>query len=89
MSSENVISVKAFFSDRIRSGCLVPYQKSHFLVSFSNSIIRSGLRIKISTMKGLFSRLNFRPLRSSQIYERVNRDVLPLTSKRLKYLCTF
>ena len=41
MLSENVISEKAF-SDHIRSGFLVLYQKSRFLMSFSNSR-RSGL----------------------------------------------
>ena len=39
---ENVLLEKAF-SDSIRSGFLVPYQKSRFLKTFSNSIIRSGL----------------------------------------------
>ena len=39
--SEKAISEKAF-SDHIRSGFLVPYQKSRFLISFPNSI-RSGL----------------------------------------------
>ena len=38
---ENVLLEKAF-SDSIRSGFLVPYQKSRFLIIFSNSII-SGL----------------------------------------------
>ena len=42
MLSENVLSEKAF-SDHIRSEFLVPYEKSRFLISFSNSI-RSGLR---------------------------------------------
>ena len=41
MLSENVILDKAY-SDNIRSGFLVPYEKSRFLISFSNSI-RSGL----------------------------------------------
>ena len=39
--SENIVSEKAF-SNHIRSGFLVPYQKSRFLIPFSNSI-RSGL----------------------------------------------
>ena len=38
---ENVLLEKAF-SDSIRSGFLVPYQKNRFLITFSNSI-RSGL----------------------------------------------
>ena len=41
--SENVFLEKAF-SDNIRSGFLVPYQKSRFLISFSNSV-RSGQTI--------------------------------------------
>ena len=40
MLSANVISEKAF-SDHIKRGFLVPYPKSHFLISFPNSI-RSG-----------------------------------------------
>ena len=39
---ENVLLEKAFSDDSIRSGFLVPYQKSRFLITFSNSI-RSGL----------------------------------------------
>ena len=39
-------------------------------------------------MKGSLSHLNFRPLRTSKIYEQVNRDV-PLARKELKYLCSF
>ena len=39
---ENVLLEKAFY-DSIRSGFLVPYQKSRFLITFSNSI-KSGLR---------------------------------------------
>ena len=35
--------IEKAFSDSIRSGFLVPYQKSRFLMRFSNSI-RSGLR---------------------------------------------
>ena len=35
----------------------------------------------MNTMKKSFSHLNFRPLRSSSIYEQVNRDVVPLTVK--------
>ena len=42
---ENVLLEKAY-SGGIRSGFLVPYQKSRFLITFSNSI-RSGLRIEI------------------------------------------
>ena len=34
MSSENVILEKAF-SDNIRSGFLVPYQKSRFLIQYN------------------------------------------------------
>ena len=42
MLSENVISEKTF-SNHIRSGVLVPNQKSRFIIPFSNKI-RSGLR---------------------------------------------
>ena len=48
---ENVLLEKAF-SDSIRSGFLVPYQKSRFLITFSNSI-RSGLKEKIRTLVDL------------------------------------
>ena len=43
--SENFIRkclIGKAFSDSIRSGFLVPYEKSRFLITFSNSI-RSGL----------------------------------------------
>ena len=40
--SEYVISEKAF-SGHVRSGFLVPYQKSRFLISFSNSIRSAAL----------------------------------------------
>ena len=40
---ENVLLEKAF-SDSVRSGFLVPYQKSRFLITFSNSI-RSDLKL--------------------------------------------
>ena len=62
MLSENVILEKAF-SDNIRSGFLAPYQKSCFLISFSNSI-RSGLmplfsrKIKIRTHTNYFEHPN-------------------------------
>ena len=39
---------KKAFSDPIRSGFLVPYQKSRFLISFSNSI-RSGLTLGLGS----------------------------------------
>ena len=45
MLSENVILEKAF-SDNVRSGFLVPYQKSRFLISFSNNIRSGKLRAK-------------------------------------------
>ena len=44
---ENVLLEKAF-SDSIRSGFLVPFQKSRFFITFSNSI-RSGLIKKIAS----------------------------------------
>ena len=39
------------------------------------------LRVKINTMKGLFSHLNFRPLRSLPIYEQVNIETYLLLVK--------
>ena len=45
MLSENVVLEKAF-SDNVRSGFLVPYQRSRFLISFSNSIRSGKLRAK-------------------------------------------
>ena len=44
----------------------------------SNSEIEDKilLTIKINTKKGSFSRLNFRPLRTSLIYKQINRDVI-------------
>ena len=38
MLSENVISSEKTFFDRIRSGFLVPDQKSRFLISFFKSL---------------------------------------------------
>ena len=58
------------------------------LIFFKSNLKQILLRIKINTMKGLFSHLKFRPLRSSPIYEQVNRDV-PLTRKEQKYVCSF
>ena len=56
MLSENVISEKAF-SDHIRSGFLVPDQKSRFLISFLNSI-RSGLTCNARSSFVFFLSLN-------------------------------
>ena len=49
---ENVLLEKAF-SDSIRSGFLVPFQKSRFLITFSNSI-RSGLRPTLMHTKNVY-----------------------------------
>ena len=57
-------------------------------IFFSAQTRGALLRIKINTIKGLFSHSNFRPLRRSSINDQVSRDV-PLISKELKYLCNF
>ena len=63
------------------------------LNQINSNLRQTLLRIKINTMKGSFSHLNFRPLRTSPTYEhQVNKDAIykkkSSVHKRETYVCT-